>query len=444
VDLEIEGGYPLKGKVRVPADKSILHRSLMCAAMATGTSRIMALKPGQDTLSTADAICALGVKVRRSQDGFEVDSPGLKHWRRVSNMTLDCGNSGTTMRLLAGLLTGAGIQATLTGDNSLSKRPMGRICEPLRDMGGAIRGQLLQGKECAPLVVEDGPGFQGGKYESLIASAQVKSALLLAGVASGREVRVIEPHLSRDHSRRLLSSLGVDIASSSTDAGYQVAYRHGFPHAGDWHVPGDLSSATFLMAAASLVEGSELLIEDVGLNPTRIGFVDWLRSYGAKLQIETPYESMGEPVGHLRVAAAPLSVGSDGFDARGAWIPKMIDELMLVGAVGSQAQGQLRVREASELRVKESDRIKETQRLLAAFGVACETCADGFIVDGPQQLQAAVVDVGSDHRVALTAIVLALATKAKSRLRHVDIAAVSYPDVVASLQNLGARMRFVD
>lgn len=444
MELRIEGGAPLTGALDVPADKSITHRAIMLAALAQGESTVTARGAGEDNHSTARVMAGLGATIESSPTGFAVRGVGTRGLVAPAS-PLDCGNSGTTMRLVTGILAGAGVSAELFGDASLSRRPMGRVCKPLRALGADVAGRADGNRELPP--VKSGKGaFRGGEARLDVASAQVKSAVILAGVTSGKAVAVREPSLSRDHSERMLRALGATLASRvEADGAAVVELGAGTQLApASWSVPGDFSSAAFFLAAGTLVPGSQVTLRGVGVNGTRTGLLEVLEELGAAVIVRDWREEAGEPVATLIAAPASLRAeraGGGPTIVGGATIPLLIDELVVLAAVGSQASGVLEVRDAQELRVKESDRVRETVKLLAAFGVEAEERPDGYVVRGPQKLRAARVDVGADHRLALTAAVLALAAPGESVLSGFEVAAVSYPDIAAALASLGAKVR---
>lgn len=444
MELRIEGGTPLVGDIEVPPDKSITHRALMLSALCEGDSYVEAQGIGEDNQSTARVLAGLGVSLHQQDGGWAITSRGPRHFKEPTH-PLDCGNSGTTMRLLSGILAGAGLRAELVGDASLSRRPMGRVCEPLRQLGGDIVGGREGSRELPPLRIGAGH-FHGGLVDLAVASAQVKSSIILAGVASGCAVTVREPSASRDHTETMLKALGANITTHyelsgsvlvELGAGAMLKPAH-------WQIPGDFSSAAFFLAAGVLVPGSRVTVRNVGLNTTRKGLLDVLMSFGSPIAIYERRESNGEPVATLTAEPGPLRVPQSeeaSYVIGGAMIPVLIDELVVLAAVASQVHGTTQVQDATELRVKESDRVSETVRLLAAFGVRAEERPDGYVVHGPQQLQAARVDVSADHRLALTAAVLALAARGQSVLTGFEVAAVSYPQFVQALQGLGARVQ---
>ncbi len=443
MELRIRGGLPLQGEVVAPADKSITHRALILSALAHGQSRISAAGAGADNASTASVLRALGVAVTGELGDWLVRGGGPAGLRPPS-VWLDCGNSGTTMRMMTGVLAGAGIEGELAGDASLNERPMGRVCEPLRALGADVSGGRREQRELPPVRVGKGK-FQGGAARLAVASAQVKSAILLAGVASGQAVAVSEPTQSRDHSERMLAAMGADLKRSAGALGHTTVLAAATRLAArDWQVPGDFSSAAFLLAAGLLVPGSEVTVHDVGVNPTRTGLLEICEELGANLQVSRWREEGGEPVASLTARPGPLNATGPGDQPTrvgGDTIPRVIDELVVLAPLAAAAQGRLEVADAEELRLKESDRVTQTVALLAAFGVAAEERVDGYVTTGPQPFRPACVDVRGDHRLAMTAAVLALAAPGESTLLGCESIAISYPGFVDALLALGAGVR---
>ena len=346
VEVAIEGPRPLAGRLRVPGDKSISHRALLLAAVATGTSRLSGVADGDDVARTRAAVEALGARVRASgAGGFSVRGGGFEGLTEPEGV-LDCANSGTSIRLLAGLLAGRPFHSVLDGDASLRVRPMGRVVEPLRVMGARIDGRA--GGTLAPLAIRGG-GLAGRRHQLAVASAQVKTALLLAGLQAEGPTEVTEPALSRDHTERLLATLGVDLVP--VPGGVRVTPGPVAPF--ELAVPGDPSAAAFFVVGACVTPGSDLVVEDVCLNPTRTGFVEVLRRMGAKIDTEITGERGGEPVGNLHVIASPLVATV----IRGAEIPSVIDEIPALAVAAAFAEGTTEIADAAELRVKESDRV---------------------------------------------------------------------------------------
>ena len=445
MDLRIVGNKPLKGDVQIPADKSITHRSIMFASLSQGETTIDAPGAGADNDSTADLFRSLGVSIERRPNGWVVRGNGLDGLQET-NEVIDCGNSGTTIRLVSGILAGAGLNAELTGDHSLCKRPMGRIAKPLRAMGAAIEGKMVDGKELPPLSISPA-SLSGGEWTQAVASAQVKSALLFAGLLSGQKVTVHEPTVSRDHTEQMLTGMGVTVTRNIDEQGHHVTLQaearsqfKGFPDGGQYRVPGDISSAAFWMVLGLIVPGSSLSLQNVGLNPSRTGVIDALKSYGVTLAVEELETTGGEAIGNVSVATEDWGTDCPEVTIGGAVIPRLIDELVVLGALAAAYPGRTVVQDAEELRVKESDRVVETVRILRAFGVDADERPDGFVVQGGKPLQGADLDVASDHRVAMTAAVLACAAEGESVLRGFDVAGVSYPGFVSVLEQLGAQV----
>lgn len=402
----------LWGEVRLTGDKSISHRALIFGALSREGIEIENLARGEDVEATARCLRALGAEIERSPRGWRVRGP--ERFRPPAQV-LDCENSGTTMRLLAGVLAGAGIDASLDGDESLRRRPMGRVLEPLRRMGARCTGRRgAGGEEYAPLVFQGGGTLRGGRYEIPVASAQVKSALLLAGLVAGREVEVHEPHPSRDHTERMIAAFG---ARAPTRI----------------RIPGDPSSAAFLAAAATLVPGSLLRLPDVNTNPTRLGWVRAFCEMGASIEIHPSGEEAGEPKGSLRVAHAP---GLHGIRVGPSQVPALIDELPILAVLATQAVGLTEIRGARELRVKESDRIDAMAAGLNRLGARVEAIEDGLLIQGPTPLRGARVDAASDHRVAMCLAVAGLVAEGETRIEGGSWAAVSFPEFYDLLESL--------
>ena len=425
--LVVHGGRPLRGTVRVPGDKSISHRALVLAAIAEGRSRLVHLADGDDVGRTRFAVEQLGVGLRDDADGtVAVSGAGIGALAEPRTV-IDCGNSGTTMRMITGLVAGRSFHTVLNGDSSLRTRPMGRVVHPLREMGATIDGR--RGGEHAPLAVRGGP-LRAVEHETAVASAQVKSALLLAGLqADGRTV-VREPSPSRDHTERLLGELGAPVERVDATT---VAISRGALRPFELEVPGDPSSAAFFAVAASIVDGSDIVLDDVALNPTRLGFVDVLRRMGAHIEVVETGVRLGEPVGELRVHAAPLH----GVRVGAHEIATVLDELPVLAVAAAVAEGATEVSGAAELRVKETDRIAAIDQELTQLGVRVQATPDGFVIAGGARLVPSVLKSHGDHRIALSAAVAAVATPGESTVRGWGAAAVSYPgfedDLVALL-----------
>jgi 3-phosphoshikimate 1-carboxyvinyltransferase len=435
---------PLSGSLRVPCDKSIAHRALLLSSLAEGTSRITGFSAGDDNLATIDCMRALGVRI--DHDGWQreirVEGKGLFALRRADR-ELDCRNSGTTMRLLSGILAAQPFGSVLVGDRSLSGRPMGRVAEPLRARGATIQGRAhpsRPGEMTAPLIV--GPLAPSRmlselSYESPIPSAQVKSAILLSGLFADGPTYFKEPVLSRDHTERLFSVMGAPLRTMASTVRLDPAGWDGRLAPLDVALPGDLSAAAFLLAAAQLVPESRVTVREVGVNPTRTGFLEAVRDMGAGIAVEPKGEWGGEPVATLHAWHEPLRSGRMG----GESVARGVDEVPILCALAARASGVTIVVDAQELRVKESDRIAAMVRVLRKFEVECEEKADGLLIQGrPTPLCAVHVDSGGDHRIAMTAAVLALTANGPSVISNVDCIRTSFPKFVASLSGIGAKV----
>jgi 3-phosphoshikimate 1-carboxyvinyltransferase len=432
---------PLRGSLRPPADKSISHRAALIAAMGEDETQINGYLDGEDTLSTLKAVEALGadVKAERNQGGGALDPPGLTVWikgvglRGPRPAAIDVGNAGTLLRLLPGWLAGQeGGRWTLDGDDSIRRRPVDRIAVPLRQMGADLR---CREERLPPLEISGAP-LRGIEYELPVASAQVKSCLLFAGLLAEGETRIVEPLPTRDHSERMLAAAGADVRREE-DAGGQgggtvvigPAERLGVDRI---VVPADLSSAAFLVVAGLLVGGSEVSIRGVGLNPTRTGLLTILARMGADVETTAGGEEGGEPIGDLRVLASELR----GTEVGGAEVPLAIDELPLVALAACFAEGTTTIGDAAELRRKESDRIETVTAALTALGGRVEATADGMVIAGTGGLRGGAIDSHGDHRIAMLGAVAGLASREGVEVRGMDAAAVSYPGFEADLASL--------
>jgi len=432
VEVAIEGPRPLVGRLRVPGDKSISHRALLLAAVATGTSRLSGVADGDDVARTRAAVEALGARVRASgAGGLSVRGGGFEGLTEPEGV-LDCANSGTSIRLLAGLLAGRPFHSVLDGDASLRGRPMGRVAEPLRAMGARIDGRA--GGTLAPLAIRGG-GLAGRRHQLAVASAQVKTALLLAGLQAEGPTEVTEPALSRDHTERLLATLGVDLVP--VPGGVRVTPGPVAPF--ELAVPGDPSAAAFFVVGACVTPGSDLVVEDVCLNPTRTGFVEVLRRMGAKIDTEITGERGGEPVGNLHVIASPLVATV----IRGAEIPSVIDEIPALAVAAAFAEGTTEIADAAELRVKESDRVGTVSQELSQLGISVEARPDGMVIRGGRPRPALLKSHG-DHRVAMAAAIAANACEGSSTVRGWRAIASSYPTFALHLEQAASPSGDVD
>ncbi len=441
--LVIEGrASALAGVTSLPGDKSISHRSLMLGALANGTSRVRAFLPAGDCLATVDCVRALGIDVERpSSTDIVIHGRGLDGLQPPVE-PLNCVRSGTTMRLLSGILTGQPFASKVTGAPQLLRRPMRRITRPLRLMGAKIDDVEGHG----PLSIRSG-NLEGREHVLPVASAQVKSAILLAGLYASGVTVVHQPGPARDHTERMLAALlrpkpgdsvpdeplvRYTMASVRLDAG-----RIGQMSPLDLRVPGDLSSAAFLITAALLLPGSDVVLEGIGMNPTRTGYLDVLRSMGADLAVLEEGMQEGEPIGTLRAKAGSL----DGVEVSGDTVVRMIDEFPILAVAATQAVGTTVVRDAAELRVKETDRIAGIATALQRMGAAIETRSDGFVVEGPCRLRGAVVDSQGDHRVAMALAVAGLIAEGETMVESVECVSDSFPGFTETLQGLGAAIR---
>ena len=423
----------LQGVVQVPGDKSISHRALLFGAIAEGTTRITGLLPAEDPLSTAACLRAMGVTISAIEAGqpVSVEGVGLDGLREPEDV-LDCGNSGTTMRLMLGLLAGrAGRHFVLTGDGSLRRRPMQRVGGPLAQMGAQISGR--SGGNLAPLAIR-GQQLQGATIRTPVASAQVKSALLLAALTATGDTTVIEPVQSRDHSERMLRAFGAQLSVGGPGL-TEVTVTPGASLRGqDVIVPGDISSAAFWLVAGAITPGADLTVQNVGLNPSRTGVLDVLAQMGARIELLNGREVAGEPVGDLRVTHGPLQAFTIGADL----IPRLVDEIPVLAVAACYAEGISRVTGAEELRVKETDRLAVMARQLGAMGARIEEFADGLTIEGGVPLQGAEVDSETDHRVAMSLAVAAQVAHGPTLLHRPGAAAVSYPGFWDDLERLQA------
>jgi 3-phosphoshikimate 1-carboxyvinyltransferase len=409
---------PLRGEITVPGDKSISHRSIMLGSLAKGKTVVRGFLHGEDNHSTLRAFRAMGIEIQEEEDGvLAIAGKGLAGLQEPSDV-LDCGNSGTTIRLMSGLLAGQKFFSVVTGDRYLRKRPMKRVVTPLTQMGARIWGR--GGGDLAPLA------FQGGElspidYTSPIASAQVKSAILLAGLSCDGMTTVREPHLSRDHSERMLSYFGADIRPFA--GGVSLVGRPQL-EGREVIVPGDISSAAFFIVAALIVPGSELLIRNVGVNPTRSGVLDILRAMGGDIELLDERLVSGEPVADLLVRASSLH----GIEIGGAVVPRAIDEFPVISVAAACATGTTIIRDAQELRVKETDRIAAMVAELGKLGAILEATADGMSIHGGASLQGAVVDSSGDHRIAMSCAIAALQTGRSVTIHDTGCTATSFPN----------------
>ncbi|MDK2857035.1 MAG: 3-phosphoshikimate 1-carboxyvinyltransferase [Verrucomicrobiota bacterium] len=429
--------YPVSdfgGELRVPGDKSVSQRIAMLAALAKGTSEIRGFLRGEDAMRTLGAMCSLGASVKFEGNLLRITGTGGK-FKEPAN-PLNMGNSGTGTRLLAGLLAGQNMTVIMTGDASLSRRPMGRVKTPLEQMGAQI--ELTGEKATLPMTVRGTP-LHGIRYELPMASAQVKSCVLLAGLFAEGKTTVIEPRPTRDHTEKLFQTLNIPIDINGLEISIQGFGRRGPQIAArSLIVPGDFSSAAFWIAAVAARPGAELIVRGVGLNPRRTALLDVLRRMGARIEVHFT-EEQNDPIGTVLVRGARLR----GTEIGGDEIPNLIDELPMLAVTGTLAEGRTMIRDAAELRVKESDRIAVTADHLRAFGADVEEYADGMAVRGPAKLHAPEKPLAShgDHRIAMSMAMMATFADGPVILHDVDCVATSYPEFWNHLEQLGGKMK---
>jgi len=427
----------LKGRIRVPGDKSISHRALILGALATGRTRITGLLEADDVLATARAVAALGAEIFQENGAYEVQGEGVGGLRSPAS-PLDFGNSGTGSRLMLGVVAGNDVTAEFTGDASLCRRPMGRVLTPLKKMGLAIEGD--NERVNLPLRVRGTPDLIPIEYALPVPSAQVKSAVLLAGLHAPGRTTVIERLPTRDHTERLLRFFGAEVNVEARNGGARAVSIMGDTelHGADLVVPGDPSSAAFAIAAALICPRSEIVIEGVLMNPTRAGFIETLREMGADIEILDLREECGEPVGDLRVKSSKLR----GLTVPPDRAPSMIDEYPVLAVVASFADGETRMQGLAELKVKESDRLAATAAGLVACGVAARVEGDDLIVAGTGAARGgALVETHMDHRIAMAFLILGLGASEAVTVDDTSMIATSFPSFVELMTGLGANFR---
>ncbi len=415
----------------MPGDKSISHRALMLASLAKDSSTVSNLAPGLDVASTARCLRQLGVRIHRRGDRATIGgNPGrFPQVFDEPDGILDCGNSGTTMRLLLGLLAGQELFSVLSGDASLRRRPMGRLTGPLSRMGARLNGR--QGARLPPLALQGRP-LEGRCHRPSVSSAQVKSALLLAGLTAEGETRVIQPEASRDHTERMLRFMGAEV-NLRGPADVAVVGLKAPLEPLRMSVPGDISSAAFVMAGALLVPGSRITLRGVGLNPGRTGILEVLREAGARLEVRLREDQAGELAGDVTVEHSDLS----GFQIGPGQVPSLIDEIPVLALLAAQSRGRTEIRGAEELRVKESDRLAEVARGLSALGAQVRELPDGLIIQGVSRFQnPEALTAGGDHRLALTWALASLVVPGPMEVYGAGVGAVSYPSFFSDMEAL--------
>jgi 3-phosphoshikimate 1-carboxyvinyltransferase len=421
VTLTVSPAATLQGEFRPPSDKSLTHRAYMLAALADGPCEVEAPLRGEDCEATLRCLVQMGLR----HEWVAPDRVRLIPTREWTSpmAPLDCGNSGTTMRLLAGLIASRPIMATLTGDASLSGRPMGRIAEPLRLMGGEVEG------ERPPITVRGG-SLRGIHYATPVASAQIKSCVLLAGLRAEGPTTVVEPAPSRDHTERMLRALGADLVVDGTEVRLNPGFR---PSGFSFRVPADVSSAAFFLTAAAMLPGAQATAREVGINPTRVGALEVLAQAGAHVELGAAREAMGEPVADVAVRH---SGRLEAFEIGGDLVPRLVDEIPVLAVLASQCHGTSFIRDARELRVKESDRIETVAAGLRAMGAEVLAFEDGLAVKGPIRLRGATIDVRHDHRIAMAFAVAGLIAEGETRIEGAEAIATSYPAFEEDLMGL--------
>lgn len=426
--ITIQPASSVKGEIAVPGDKSISHRSVMLGAIANGVTTVKGFLRGEDNMATMGAFRAMGVRIDDDDETVTIHGQGLRGLQEPTDI-IDCGNSGTSIRLLTGLLAGQSFFSVVTGDQYLRKRPMKRVVEPLARMGAHIMGR--DKGTLAPLAISGG-SLNAIGYESPVSSAQVKSAIMLAGLYADGETSVREPSLSRDHSERMFRLFGASLDVFKNG----VTVRGGTELTGqEISVPGDISSAAFFMVAALITPGSELLIRNVGINPTRTGVIDILRSMGGHIELLHEREVSGEPVADVLVRSSRLKA----IDISGSVVPRAIDEFPAICVAAACAEGRTMVRDARELRVKETDRIAAMATNLRTLGVVVEECADGMDILGTERLGGGNAESFGDHRIAMSLSVAALVSQGGITIRDVGCVATSFPTFFPLLEQVADR-----
>ncbi len=428
--MEITPAKRLRGEITVPGDKSISHRSVMFGSIAKGTTEITNFLQGADCLATIDCFRNMGIGIEHTSDKIVVHGRGLHGLSKPSN-TLNTGNSGTTTRLISGILAGQSFPAMLSGDESLNSRPMARIIEPLNSMGARITS--VRGNNCAPLLIEPG-ALHGCRLESKVASAQVKSAILLAGLYADGETSVTEPVLSRNHTELMLHGFGAKVTSKIEADGRAAAAI--LPceelYGQKIQIPGDISSAAYFIAAGLLIPGSEILIKNVGINPTRAGLLTVCENMGADITYLNKTSSGGEPAADILVKHSPLKSAA----IEGSIIPTLIDEIPIIAVMAAFAEGTTVIKDAAELKVKETNRIDTVTENLKAMGADVIPTEDGMIIHGGGMLKGARIHSYLDHRIAMAFAIAGLAAEGITVIEGSQCVDVSYPAFFETLDSL--------
>ncbi len=425
MDVALNSVSRFEGQIQVPSDKSLTHRAVLFSSLAKGKSVIRHPLSAEDCLSTLGCAETLGLKVAKKENEWTVEGKGLWGFSAPTK-PLDCGNSGTTMRLLSGILSAQEFKSRLIGDESLSGRPMDRVAKPLQEMGAQF---FLRDGKFAPFEIQGTKTLRPIQWKNSVASAQVKSATLLAALHASGETVFEEPTLSRDHTERILKGMGADIKVKGTRVQLNGPFH---VPAQEWDIPGDFSSAAFFIVAALLVQNSDLHLEAVNLNPTRTGLLTVLRAMGAKLDIDEKNQT-GEPVGKIHVTGRQKLMGGT-IDR--TLSPSLIDEIPIYAVLATQAEGRTEISGVEELRFKESDRLKAMAQNLNAMGARITEKPDGLLIEGPTPLTGALVDSFHDHRIAMSMAIAALLAQGTTRIRNAECVAISFPTFWKILEKL--------
>lgn len=416
---------PLRGTISVPGDKSISHRAVMFGGIAKGRTTVSGFLPGEDCLRTIECFRLLGADISRNGTELVIESPGIDGWQEPADI-LYTGNSGTTTRLMLGILAGSRVHSVIAGDESIAKRPMKRVTGPLKQMEADIRGR--EGAQYTPISVLGGP-LSPIDYEMPVASAQVKSAILFAAMRAGGTSVIREKEVSRDHTERMMRNFGMDVQSEdgviTLRGGQELTPVH-------VDVPGDISSAAFFLAASAMVPDSEVVLKNVGLNPTRTGMIDVLKAMGADFEVDVTDTDDSERRGAVTIRSSSLK----GTEIGGDLIPRLIDEIPVIALLATQAEGTTVIRDAEELRVKETDRIAAVAEELGKLGADISPTADGMVIHGPTKLSGAALDSRGDHRIGMMAGIAALVTDGPVELQDPGCIAISYPEFFGHLDSL--------
>lgn len=415
----------LKGEVTIPGDKSISHRAIMLGSLAKGTSVITNFLQGEDCISTIQCFRQMGIQIEEDSDKIIVKGNGL-HGLKKPTSVLNVGNSGTTIRLISGILSATNFELEITGDSSIQKRPMKRIIDPLALMGAQINS--IRDNGCAPLRIT-GSKLTGIHYKSPVSSAQVKSSILLAGLYANGQTHVTEPYISRNHTELMFQQFGIPIQTVGTTATVSPVTEI---YSCDIEVPGDISSAAYFIAAGLLVPNSEMMIRNVGINPTRAGIIQVCKDMGGDITLENIRQNGHEPVADILVRTSPLK----GITIEGSIIPTLIDEIPIIAILAAYADGETIIKDASELKVKESNRIDVMVHHLSLMGANITGTEDGMIIHGVEQLQGAIIDSKMDHRIAMSFAIAGIMAQGETHIIDADCVNISYPGFYNQIEEL--------